>query len=82
MKQKDILTIVVVGIFSGIVSMLLSNLLIVPKNSYGKKAAVVDPITTDFTKPDPQYFNKDSFDPTKRITIGDTSNTTPFNNKR
>lgn len=81
MKQKDILLIVTVAIFSGVVSILLSNLLISPKKNYNKKAAIVDIITTDFTKPDAKYFNKDSIDPTKLITIGDNSNTTPFNTK-
>ncbi len=81
MKQKDVLTFIVVGIFSAVLSAALSNLLIVPKKAFNKKASVVDTITTDFNKPDSKYFNKDSIDPTKLITIGDNSNKLPFKDK-
>ena len=81
MKQKDILVIITAAIFSGVLSVLLSNLLIAPKKNFNKKAAIVDTITTDFTKPDTKYFNKDSVDPTKLITIGDGTNKSPFNVK-
>jgi hypothetical protein len=79
-KQKDILLIVVVSLFSAMLSVLLSNFLIVPKQALEQKATVVGPIKPDFEKPDARYFNKDSVDPTQQITIGDNNNPVPFNN--
>ncbi len=71
---------IVVAVFiSGIFSILLSNLVIAPKSAFQQKASTVDPISTEFTQPDTKYFNKDSVNPTKKITIGDNSNDKPFN---
>ncbi|MCA9329207.1 hypothetical protein KDA11_01045 [Candidatus Saccharibacteria bacterium] len=81
MKQKDIALFLVVGIFSAIVSVFVSNLLITPSESKKQQAEVVSPISSDFTIPsaDNKYINKDSVNPTKLIQIGDGGNTTPFN---
>lgn len=81
MKQKDIALIVVVSCFSAVLSVLLSNMLIVPKQALEQKATIVGPIEPEFKKPDSRYFNKDSIDPTQRITIGDNNNPIPFNDK-
>ncbi len=83
MKQKDIALIVVAGIVSAIISVVLSNLLIAPQKNRQQKAEVVDAITTDFKLPDPKYFNKNtSINPTQRITIGDSGNNAPFDDKK
>ncbi len=82
MKQKDIALFLVVAVFSAIVSVLASNLLITPSRIKQQQAEVVDPITADFTVPssNSKYFNKDSINPTKLIQIGDNpNNTVPFN---
>lgn len=81
MKQKDVLLLVTVAIFSSVLSILLSNYLIAPKKSFNKKASVVDAITTEFTPPDKKYFNDKSINPTKLITIGDGSGEVPFKPK-
>ncbi len=70
----------VVAIFAGVFSMLLSNWLIVPKQAFSQKYTIADKIDDNFPEPDKRYFNKDSVDPTKLITIGDNANQTPFNN--
>lgn len=81
MKQKDLVLIVVVSCFSAVFSYFLSNMLIVPKQALQQQATVVGPIEPEFNKPDSRYFNKDSVDPTQRITIGDNNNPIPFNDK-
>lgn len=81
MKQKDIALIIVVSAFSAVFSYFLSNLLIVPKQALQQQATVVGAIAPEFKKPDTRYFNKDAFDPTQRITIGDNNNPIPFNDK-
>lgn len=79
MKQKDIALIIVVGFISAVFSVLLSNMLISPSKNRQQEVEVVDPITAEFKKPDPRYFNKDSVNLTKRITIGEDGNDKPFN---
>ncbi len=79
MKQKDILLIVIVIIVSGAVSFVLSKFLFtVPKNQQAK-VEVVQAISPDFPQPDVRYFNTNSIDPTKNITIGGDQNAQPFN---
>jgi len=79
MKQKDILLIVVVVVVSGMFSFLLSKFLFTIPKDRQTKVEVVQPISASFTQPDKRYFNADSIDPTKSITIGDTQNSQPFN---
>lgn len=81
MKQKDIALFLVVGIFSAVISVLLSNYLITPDRIKKQKAEVVTAITTEFNIPeaDNKFFNKDSVNPTKLIQIGDSTNDSPFN---
>lgn len=81
MKQKDIAVIIVVSFVAALLSYFLSNLLIVPKQALQQKASVVGAINPEFKTPDQRYFNKDSVDPTQRITIGDNNNAVPFNEK-
>lgn len=81
MKQKDIGLFVAVALFSGIFSVIISNLLITPNKIKKQQAEKVAPISADFSVPtsDSKYFNKDSINPTKLIQIGDGSNASPFN---
>ena len=78
MKQKDIILIVVVAVVSGVMSVVLSNILITPKKDRNQQAEVVEAITSDFPPPDTKYFNASSIDPTQLITIQNTNNTQPF----
>lgn len=79
MKQKDIFLVVVVVIVSGGLSLLVSNFLFKIPKAQETKVEVVQPITAEFSQPDKRYFNTESIDPTKNISIGDNQNPAPFN---
>lgn len=78
MKQKDILLIVIVVAFSAVVSYFISNAIFVSPKDRQQQVEVIQPITADFPKPDERFFNKNAFDPTQTITIGENANSDPF----
>lgn len=78
MKQKDIALIIVIAFIAAVMSYFLSNMLFGSGHAK-QQAEVVQPIVSDFPEPDSRYFNKDAFDPTKLIKIGDETNSNPFN---
>jgi hypothetical protein len=77
-KQKDILIIIGVAIVSAIFSYVVSNALFGGGNIANLTAPKVTPISAEFPTPDERYFNSGSLNPTKTITIGDSTNTQPF----
>ena len=77
MKQKDIIILAGIIFVSAVISMVVSKAIFAGKQS-SLSATVVQPITANFPEPDKHYFNKDSFDPTKLITISSNNNTDPF----
>ncbi len=81
MKQKDLLLIIVIAIFAGVFSLLLSNLIFGGPKKHNAQVPVVDKITSDFvdTK-DPKYsfFNSNALNPTVLIKIDNNSNTSPI----
>lgn len=79
MKQKDIALIIVIGFFSLVLSLILSNLLFSTSSDKKLESAVVDKITTDFNEPDKKYFNENSNNPTQTIEINENNNNQPFN---
>lgn len=79
MKQKDIALIAVIVFISAVISLFASKAIFVSPKNRQQEVSVVQPITTNFPVPDPHYFNKDAFDPTKLITIGQNANPDPFN---
>ncbi|HOR23547.1 hypothetical protein KBB76_01220 [Candidatus Saccharibacteria bacterium] len=79
MKQRDIVIIVAVAIVSGIFSFAIAKFMFGGEKIYKLTAPTVEPISSEFKLPNEQYFNKQSLNPTKNITIGDSSNTAPFN---
>lgn len=79
MKRKDILTIAVVVIVSGGLSLILSSIFISSPKKHTTKVEVVQKITSDFPEPNKKYFNEQSINPTQLITIGNNANTKPFN---
>lgn len=81
MKQKDIIVIVAIAIVSAIFSYVMANFIFGGEKAYKLTAPTVDPISAEFKLPDERYFNKDSLNPTKDITIGDSSNSAPFNKR-
>ena len=78
MKRKDILTIVVIAIFAGIFSLIMSKIFFTSGNSRKLTAETVQPISADFQEPDTEVFNSQAIDPTQLIKIGDTNNPQPF----
>jgi hypothetical protein len=78
MKQKDLILIVVIAAIGIIASLFISNLIFVTPQNRQQEVVVVQPISTNFPKPNAAYFNSSSIDPTKLITIGKNSNNNPF----
>jgi hypothetical protein len=79
MKQKDFALIAVIVFVSAIISLFASKALFGAPKAANKEAEVVAPITANFPTPDSKYFNSQSIDPTKTITIQQNTNTDPFN---
>ncbi len=79
MKQKDIALIVIIVFISAMVSLFVSKAIFVSPKNRQQQVDVVQPITSKFPKPDKQYFNNSSFDPTQLIQIGQNANPNPFN---
>ena len=78
MKQKDIALILVIVFISAIISLFVSKAVFGSPKNRQQQAEVVQPITSDFPKPDSRYFNAQAFDPTKAITVGQNANANPF----
>ena len=78
MKQKDILTIVVVVIVSVVFSFILSNALISTPKNRQQKVEIVEKINDEFIRPDSKYFNDQAINPTQKIQIGDSTNNNPI----
>lgn len=78
MKQKDLALIIVIIFISAVISLFVSKALFASPKNRQQQVEVVQPITADFPKPDNHYFNSQSFDPTKQITIGQNANPAPF----
>jgi ABC-type cobalt transport system substrate-binding protein len=78
MKHKDVALILVIAIVSGIFALVVSQLLF-GGAKHKQSAEVVDSINANFLPPDTTYFNAKSVDPTQLITIGNSTNTDPFN---
>jgi high-affinity Fe2+/Pb2+ permease len=80
MKQKDIYTLFVLGLFSAIVAYFMSSTFLVKPVLKEQKAEVAEKITADFqTSKVKTYITEQSINFTKPVTIGDQSpNATPF----
>jgi hypothetical protein len=79
MKQKDLALIIVIVVISGIISLVLSNMLFASSADRQQEVAVVQPINSNFSVPSTKYFNAKSIDPTQTILIGNANNSNPFN---
>lgn len=78
MKQKDLALILVIVFISAVLSYVVSNALIASPKNRQQQAEVVQPISSQFKNPDRKYFNKEAFNPTKTIQVGDNNNPDPF----
>lgn len=79
MNSKDRLLIISVALASGLFAFFIANFLFGGEKKFNLKAPTVSAITSDFKAPNPKYFNANAINPTQDITIGDQSNTKPFN---
>lgn len=70
MKQKTIMTIVVVSVLSIVIAYFSSNFLFRSPKNREQKVEKVEKISTEFNNPDKTYFNEKSIDPTQIIRIG------------
>lgn len=77
-QRKDMMAIVVVAIFAGVFSLVISKIFFTSSNQRNLTAETVQSITTDFQKPDPAVFNDQAIDPTRLIHIGESNNQQPF----
>jgi len=78
MRQKDIALIAVIVFISAVLSLFISKAIFTSPKNRQQQVEVVQAITTDFKQPDNRYFNNDSFNPARFITIGQNDNTNPF----
>ena len=78
MKSKDVLTIVVVGIVSGVISIILSGMLFGSEKSRNIKVEVVPVISAEFERPSNEYFNAESINPSQTVQIGESASDQPF----
>jgi hypothetical protein len=78
MKKKDIFTIVIVGIFSAVFSIVISNLLINNEDNRSETVEVIPVISSSFERPPEEYFNSESINPTQTIQIGEENASQPF----
>ncbi len=78
MKSKDIAIIVGIAIVAGIFSYVLSSYLFSQEKSQNLTAPTVKAISAEFPPLDERFFNSNSLNPTKTITIGESENNNPF----
>jgi hypothetical protein len=81
MKQKDVITLIVVAFISLVISVVAARLLFSPSRNQ-QAVEVVPVISANFPAPSSQFFNSNAIDPTQLIQIGNTNNPTPFNNSQ
>lgn len=77
-QRKDLLLIIVVAVFAGMFSLIVSRIFFTSSKQRNLQAETVQPVTADFQTPDPAVFNSQAIDPTKLIQIGDNTNPQPF----
>lgn len=79
MKQKLVITILVVAFISAIVSIFVVKYTFGSAKTREQQVDVVPVISSNFQTPDPSDFNSNSIDPTQLIQIGNSTNPVPFN---
>lgn len=84
MKRKDMAMLVVVALITGMISLLITNVIFSVPKDRGAKVPTVDVMPTALpdVKNDPAYksfLNANALDPTQPVQIGNSQNSTPFN---
>ncbi len=78
MKQKNVVTLIIIVVIAGIISLIASKYLFATSADRQQSVEIVPVITADFPTPSSTYFNTQSIDPTQLIQIGTTTNSNPF----
>jgi Na+/serine symporter len=84
MKRKDILTLVVTGIFSATIAFLITSVIFSTPLKRSSKVPAVNPVPTSMpdVKNDSSYntiFNSNALDIAQPVQVGNSQNNTPFN---
>lgn len=79
MKQKDIALIVAVAGISTIIAFIVGSLLFGGSKARSTTISIVDSVSSQFPTADSRYFNNESINPTRNVTIGTNNNPKPFN---
>lgn len=78
MKQNNIVTLIIIVVIAGLVSLTASKYIFTTPADRQQSVEVVPVITADLPTPSPTYFNSQSIDPTLLIQIGTSTNNNPF----
>ncbi len=81
MKSKDYGIVFIVAVVSGVISILLSGVLFSTPEDRSQNVEVVEPITTNFERPNGTYFNEFSVNPAQIIQVGQDPNSNPFEDR-
>lgn len=82
MKSKDLVIIILVATVSAIFSFVISGFLFNSSESRQEQVEVVEAINSEFIEPNTKYFNKDSINPTRTITVQEQNNKKPFDGEQ
>ncbi len=78
MKQKDVALIILIAGISAVVAFTASHFIFATPQNRQQAVAVVNPITTQFTSPNKQFFNSQSINPTQLVEVQSSNNPNPF----
>lgn len=78
MKPKDFAVVGVAVVLGIILSIIVSNMVFGSGSAHNQQIEIVPSISATLPKPDSQYFNANSLDPTQFISIGNSQNPNPF----
>lgn len=79
MKQQDILILIVIIIFAGVFSFIVSGKFVTPTEK-SETVEKVESISPEFALPSSKMFNTNAVNPTVRIQIAPNENDQPFSN--
>lgn len=78
MKPKDLAVVGVAVVLGIILSVIVSKMVFGSGSAHNQQIEIVPSISANLPKPDSQYFNSSSLDPTQFISIGNSQNPSPF----
>ena len=81
MKQKDIAMLILIAVFAGFISFFIANKVFITSKNKEKSTERVEALTEQFDPPDARFFNNNSINPNRDVTLTDT-NQAPFNGVR